>query len=124
MQAGAAGVSNSDLYTEHFESLEQNHRCSVCPLFKGVHVYIVPVIPETKLFCKQMGVIPLKLQSATNRNVALEEETQYFAYFCHIKQAFTKKMSFLNPQVVCHAEEMQRAPKRIEVKRQPVPSLI
>jgi hypothetical protein len=56
----SAGVRNSDNYSNHFDTLEQNMRCSVCPLFKGLNIYLVPVIAETKLFCKQMGVVPLK----------------------------------------------------------------
>ena len=56
-----ANQLNSDKYTAHFESLEQTQRCSVYTLFKGVNIYVVPVIQETKLFCKQMGVVPLKL---------------------------------------------------------------
>lgn len=71
----------------------------MCPLFKGVNIYLVPVIPETKLFCKQMGVVPLnwietkrasgsfskivlsgklnKLQNSRNKSqsLGLEEET-------------------------------------------------
>jgi hypothetical protein len=84
----SAGQQNSDNYTNHFDTLAQNLRCSVCPLFKGVNIYFVPVIPETKLFCKQMGVVPLKLQQGVRRG--FEEETQYFAYFCHIKSTFNK----------------------------------
>ena len=97
-------VENSEKYAKHYDFLEQGERCSVFKLFEGVSLYLVPINEQTKLFCKQMGVIPFKpinykdgkavYESAEDR---FSEETHFYAFFTQVRQQFVKKSSYLNP---------------------------
>ena len=91
-------------------------------MFEGVSLYLVPITEKTKSFCKQMGVVPLKpinyqdgkpvYQNAEER---FAEETHFYAYFCQVKQQFTKKSSYLNPTVVCQAHDMPTVQTKLQL---------
>jgi len=101
---------NSDRYTMHFDGLDQAQRCSVFTLFEGVSVYLIPITSQTKEFCRQMGIYPLKGKEGNNpEESTLFEETHYYAFLSQVRQSFTKRSSFQNPEVICHAHDM---PKR------------
>ena len=100
----------------HYDQLKQAQRCSVFTLFEGVSIYLIPITSETKDFCRQMGIYPLKgkdnpgAQSTTNpEEHSILEETHYYAFLSQIRQSFPKRSSYQNPEVICHAHEM---PKR------------
>ena len=55
-----------------------------------------------------MGIVPLKPINYCDGKAVYEnpedqysEETHFYAYFSQVRQAFTKKSSYLNPHVVC-----------------------
>ena len=82
---------NSDKYTKHFELLEQTQRCDVFTLFEGVSVYLIPITSQTKDFCRQMGIYPLKgkdqgkdcsgnLNNPEESSNSILDETHYYAF--------------------------------------------
>ena len=83
----------------HYDTLEQAQRCSVFTLFEAVSVYFIPITSQTKDFCRQMGIYPLKGKDGAviggkNANNPEEnsilDETHYYAFLSQIRQSFTK----------------------------------
>ena len=103
---------NSDRYTAHWEALDAAQRCSVFTLFEGVSVYVIPVTSATRDFCRQMGIHPMKCKSTQStmnpEESATQHETHYFAFLSQVRQSFSKKQSYQNPEVLCPAKEMPR----------------
>ena len=94
-----ASQDNSDKYTKHFETLEQRERCDVFTLFEGVSVYLIPITSQTKDFCRQMGIYPLKgkdqgkdCSNTVNNNLnnpeesnSILDETHYYAFLSQVR---------------------------------------
>lgn len=107
---------NSDRYTKLFDELEATQRSALFNVFQGVTLYMVPITKANKDFLKRMGLdletfrsfkaydegkeVSQKCQEEAK---ILEEETHTFAFMSQIKQVFTQKASFLNPEVLRYA---------------------
>ena len=63
-----------------------------------------------------MGIYPLKgkdggLTGGSSNNpeeCTILEETHYYAFLSQVRQSFTKRSSYQNPEVICHAHEMPK----------------
>ena len=106
---GLLHQENNDRYCRLFEELDMTEKSALFNLYQNTTLYLVPVTPKNKDFILQMGIDFEKVKDAalydsekqaavSEENKArnedqirqLKEETHLYAYFCQIKQAFTK----------------------------------
>ena len=106
---------NNDKYTKLFDELEQTSKSALFNVFQNVTFYLVPITSKTKEFCRQMGIVPETISNAEKGNglsqddcidieTLLQEETHSYALISQIKQSFSSKTNFCNPEIVRRVE--------------------
>lgn len=104
---GSLHQENNDRYCRLFEELDVTEKSALFNVYQNTTLYLVPVTPKNKEFILQMGIdlervkdpalfdsskqVPEEFKARTEEEIKqLKDETHLYAYFCQIKQAFTK----------------------------------